>query len=90
MCVRASSLPSPGLVGINRCTKVGSNEQTGLYSVPLKVRTDRAIAGIIYKRNHQNSIYIIRSHGMFKIRGLSLKCQIIAKDISTPNNQIPL
>lgn len=66
-----------------------------VYSVPLKafslkVRTDRSTAGIIHKNKHQNSIHTIRSCGAFKIRGLSLKRQIIAKDTRTPNNQIPL
>lgn len=47
-------------------------------------------SGIIYKDKHQNSIYTIRSRGAFKVRGLSLKRQIIAKDTRTTNNQIPL
>lgn len=48
------------------------------------MRIDRATAGIIYKMKHQNPIYIIRGYGVFKIRGLSLKCQIIAKAASFP------
>lgn len=85
--------------GINRCTiKSGSNYQRQEEFIQyhwkkafsLKVRTDRSTAGIIYKNKHQNSIYTIRSRGAFKIRGLSLKHQIIAKDTRTPNNQIPL
>lgn len=53
------------------------------------MRIDRATAGIIYRRKHQNSIHTFRAYGVFKIRGLSLKRQIIAKDASTPSNQIP-
>jgi len=64
--------------------------------VPLKIqalfkaRTDRFPAGIIYKREHQDSLNKqLKPLGFFSIRGLSLKCQTITTDSSTPNNQAP-
>lgn len=82
-----------GLIGVPPSLAQIIKDRKSLFSTTesiLKVRTDRSTADIIHKNKHQNSIYTIRSRGAFKIRGLSLKRQIIAKDTRTPNNQIPL